>query len=198
CSRHPEVLWAQRSDKIYLTIALPDAKDVSVKCQPQGLLSFSAMGKQGEYFDLSLELYGKIVPERCKTNIGLRNTICSIQKEERGWWTRLLKPEEKPAPYLKVDWNKWCDEDEESTHCKLVQHIIGVLLMYWVMSSELAYFLYELRDILEDIGKSYPNHLQSEWMNSILIYAPTLMNTSHWCFSESAQEKVTDSEAMAC
>ncbi|KAK2982109.1 hypothetical protein RJ640_023391 [Escallonia rubra] len=119
CSRHPEVLWAQRSDKIFLTIALPDAKDVSVKCQPQGLLSFSAMGKQGEYFDFSLELYGKIVPERCKTNIGLRNTICSIQKEERGWWTRLLKPEEKPAPYLKVDWNKWCDEDEESTHSDL-------------------------------------------------------------------------------
>ncbi|KAK3025201.1 hypothetical protein RJ639_043127 [Escallonia herrerae] len=127
CSLHPEVLWAQRSDKIYLTIALPDAKDVSVKCQSQGLLSFSAMGKQGEYFDFSLELYGKIVPERCKTNIGLRNTICSIQKGERGWWTRLLKPEEKPAPYLKVDWNKWCDEDEESTHCKLVQHIIADL-----------------------------------------------------------------------
>lgn len=26
--------------------------------------------------------------------------------------------EEKPAPYLKVDWNKWCDEDEESANCK--------------------------------------------------------------------------------
>ncbi|CAF2103420.1 BnaA05g32740D [Brassica napus] len=26
-----------------------------------------------------------------------------------------LKSEEKPAPYIKVDWNKWCDEDEEVT-----------------------------------------------------------------------------------
>jgi hypothetical protein len=48
-----------------------------------------------------------------RKNVGLRNIIFSIQKEERSWWTRLLKSEEKPAPYIKVDWNKWCDEDEE-------------------------------------------------------------------------------------
>lgn len=63
CSRHPEVLWAQRSDRVYLTIALPDAKDVSVKCEPKGLFSFSAKGVQGESFDFSLELYGNIAAE---------------------------------------------------------------------------------------------------------------------------------------
>ncbi|XP_027924916.1 co-chaperone protein p23-2 isoform X2 [Vigna unguiculata] len=62
-SRHPEVLWAQRSDKIYLTVALPDAKDVSVKCEPQGLFSFSASGTQDESYSFSLELYGSIEPE---------------------------------------------------------------------------------------------------------------------------------------
>ncbi|XP_006298626.2 uncharacterized protein At3g03773 [Capsella rubella] len=111
-SRNPEVLWAQRSDKVYLTVALPDAKDLSVKCEPQGLFSFSALGALGERFEFSLELYGKIMPEYRK-NVGLRNIIFSIQKEEKSWWTRLLKSEEKPAPYIKVDWNKWCDEDEE-------------------------------------------------------------------------------------
>ncbi|QCD93623.1 co-chaperone protein p23-2 isoform X1 [Vigna unguiculata] len=114
-SRHPEVLWAQRSDKIYLTVALPDAKDVSVKCEPQGLFSFSASGTQDESYSFSLELYGSIEPEGCKTKSSLRNILCSIQKGEKGWWKRLLKSEEKPAPYLKVDWNRWCDEDEEST-----------------------------------------------------------------------------------
>ncbi|XP_028063494.1 co-chaperone protein p23-2 [Camellia sinensis] len=114
-SRHPEVLWAQRSDKVYLTIALPDAKNVSLKCEPQGLFSFSAKGVQGESFDFSLELYGKIVPQSCKSNVGLRNILCSIQKDQKGWWKRLLKSEEKPAPYIKVDWNKWCDEDDEES-----------------------------------------------------------------------------------
>lgn len=112
---HPEVLWAQRSDKVYLTIALPDAKDVSVKCEPQGLFSFSAKGVQGKSFDFSLELYGNIAPEGCKSKAGLRNILCSIQKEQKGWWKRLLKTEEKPAPYIKVDWNKWCDEDDEES-----------------------------------------------------------------------------------
>ncbi|KAJ7971931.1 HSP20-like chaperone superfamily protein [Quillaja saponaria] len=112
-SRHPEVLWAQRSDKVYLTVALPDAKDVSVKCEPQGLFTFSALGKQGESYNFTLELYGSIPPEGCKTKVGLRNTLCSIQKEQKGWWKRLLKSGEKPAPYLKVDWNRWCDEDDE-------------------------------------------------------------------------------------
>ncbi|KAI5443635.1 hypothetical protein KIW84_012326 [Lathyrus oleraceus] len=31
---HPEVLWAQRSDKVYLT--------ASVKCEPHGLFTFTA------------------------------------------------------------------------------------------------------------------------------------------------------------
>ncbi|WZZ50529.1 hypothetical protein YC2023_050636 [Brassica napus] len=60
---NPEVLWAQRSDKVYLTVALPDAKDISVKCEPQGLFTFSALGTLGKLFEFSLELYGKVVPE---------------------------------------------------------------------------------------------------------------------------------------
>lgn len=63
CSRHPEVLWAQRSDKVYLTIALPDAKNVSINCEPQGFFSFSAVGTKGESFDFTLELYGKVAPQ---------------------------------------------------------------------------------------------------------------------------------------
>uniref|UniRef100_A0A6N2KQR0 CS domain-containing protein n=1 Tax=Salix viminalis TaxID=40686 RepID=A0A6N2KQR0_SALVM len=114
-SRHPEVLWAQKSDKVYLTIALPDAKDISVKCEGEGLFCFSAVGVQGESFDFSMELFGNIVPEGSKTKAGLRNIMCSIQKEEKVWWKRLLKSEEKPAPYIKVDWNKWCDEDDEES-----------------------------------------------------------------------------------
>ncbi|XP_019458915.1 PREDICTED: uncharacterized protein At3g03773 isoform X1 [Lupinus angustifolius] len=114
-SRHPEVLWAQRSDKVYLTIALPDAKDVSIKCEPHGLFTFSASHVQGDSYSFTLELYGPISPEGCKNKTGLRNILCSVQKAQKGWWKRLLKSEEKPAPYLKVDWHRWCDEDDEES-----------------------------------------------------------------------------------
>ncbi|KAM1184211.1 hypothetical protein ACFX15_013203 [Malus domestica] len=56
---------------------------------------------KGEPFHFTLEPYGPITPDRCKTRTGFRNILCSIQKEQRGWWKRLLKTEEKPAPYIK-------------------------------------------------------------------------------------------------
>lgn len=59
-----------------------------------------------------------LMVQGCKTKVGSRNILCSIQKEQKGWWKGILKSEEKPAPYLKVDWNKWCDEDEEESTCK--------------------------------------------------------------------------------
>ncbi|KAM1078838.1 hypothetical protein ACFX2J_013584 [Malus domestica] len=55
---------------------------------------------KGEPFHFTLEPYGPITPDRCKTRTGFRNILCSIQKEQRGWWKRLLKTEEKPAPYI--------------------------------------------------------------------------------------------------
>ncbi|XP_071690542.1 co-chaperone protein p23-2 [Rutidosis leptorrhynchoides] len=113
---HPEVLWAQRADKVYLTLALTNAKDIVVKCEPHGSFNFSAVGAKDETYEVNLELYGKIVPESCKTQLGLRNILCTVQKDEKGWWKRLLKSEEKPAPYIKVDWNRWCDEDDESAN----------------------------------------------------------------------------------
>jgi len=62
CSRQPEVLWAQRSEKIYLTISLPDAKDVELKTEPKGLVTFSAVA-HGEPFSFTLELFDSILPE---------------------------------------------------------------------------------------------------------------------------------------
>ncbi|KAK4483764.1 hypothetical protein RD792_010967 [Penstemon davidsonii] len=114
-NRQPEVLWAQRSDRVYLTVSVPDARGISVNCEPEGIFSFSAIGPNGEPFNVSLELYGKIAPQGCKTKTGLRNILCTVMKEQKGWWKRLLKSEEKPAPYIKVDWYKWCDEDEDES-----------------------------------------------------------------------------------
>lgn len=34
-----------------------------------------------------------------------------MKKAESKWWSRLLKKEGKPPVFLKVDWNKWVDED---------------------------------------------------------------------------------------
>lgn len=48
-----------------------------------------------------------------KINVGVRSITCVLQKAEKGWWKRLLRGEGKPPHYVKVDWDKWVDEDED-------------------------------------------------------------------------------------
>ncbi|CAM6102794.1 unnamed protein product [Calypogeia fissa] len=113
-TRHPEVVWAQRTDKLFLTVELPDAKDPKVKLEPDGKFSFAATaGLDNQAYELDLALFGAVNVEGSKINIGLRHTFIVVEKAEVGWWKRLLKAEGKTPPYIKVDWNKWVDEDEE-------------------------------------------------------------------------------------
>lgn len=112
-SRHPSVKWAQRSDKVYITIELPDAKDVKLKLEPEGKFFFSAT-KDGMPYEVDLELLDKINVEESKYNIGVRHIVYVIQKAEKKWWSRLIKQEGKPPAFLKVDWDRWVDEDEEN------------------------------------------------------------------------------------
>lgn len=52
--------------------------------------------------------------QESKTKKGPRNTILLLVKAESKWWPRLLKAAGKAPPYVKVDWDKWVDEDEEN------------------------------------------------------------------------------------
>lgn len=113
-SRHPEVKWAQRSDKLYITIELPDANNPKVKLEPDGKFTFSATtGQEQTLYELDFYLYDRVNAEESKISVGLRNIICIVKKEENKWWKQLLKTEAKRLPFLKVDWDKWVDEDEE-------------------------------------------------------------------------------------
>jgi hypothetical protein len=44
----------------------------------------------------------------------VRGIFCVVQKAESEWWKRLLKAEGKTPHYVKVDWDKWVDEDEDA------------------------------------------------------------------------------------
>ncbi|KAL6984239.1 prostaglandin-E synthase, partial [Sarracenia purpurea var. burkii] len=113
-SRHPTVKWAQGSDELYITIELPDAKDVKLKLEPEGKFFFSATsGAESIPYEIDMDLYDEIDINESKANVGLRNICYLIKKAENKWWSRLLKQEGRPPVFLKVDWDKWVDEDEE-------------------------------------------------------------------------------------
>ncbi|KQK21485.1 uncharacterized protein OsI_027940 [Brachypodium distachyon] len=113
-SRHPSTKWAQRSDKVYLTIELPDAKDVKLNLKPDGHFDFSAKAPADEtQYVFDFELFDAVNVEESKAAVAQRSICYLIKKAESKWWPRLLKNEGKPPVFLKVDWDKWQDEDDE-------------------------------------------------------------------------------------
>ncbi|XP_042993334.1 uncharacterized protein OsI_027940 isoform X2 [Carya illinoinensis] len=114
-SRHPEVKWAQRVDKVYLTVLLPDAKNAKVNLEPEGVFTFSASAGAGDLlYELKLNLFDKVDVEESKINIGVRSIFCILEKAEKVWWKRLMREDGKAPHFIKVDWDKWVDEDEDS------------------------------------------------------------------------------------
>jgi cytosolic prostaglandin-E synthase len=48
-----------------------------------------------------------------KINKGVRSIFCVLAKQEHSWWKKLLRGGGKTPHYIKVDWDKWADEDED-------------------------------------------------------------------------------------
>ncbi|XP_059286179.1 co-chaperone protein p23-1-like isoform X1 [Lycium ferocissimum] len=114
--RHPAVKWAQRSDKLFITVELPDAKNVKQKLEPEGKFSFSATaGADNVPYEVDLDLFDKIDVDESKSSVTSRNICYLVKKAEDKWWSRLVKQEGKPPKFLKVDWDKWVDEDEQDS-----------------------------------------------------------------------------------
>ncbi|RDX66479.1 hypothetical protein CR513_54746, partial [Mucuna pruriens] len=112
--RHPSVKWAQRSDVLYITVELPDAQDVKLKLEPEGKFYFSATaGAEKISYEVDFDLFDKIDVNNSKASVGSRNICYLVKKAENKWWNRLLKQGGKPPVFVKVDWDKWVDEDEE-------------------------------------------------------------------------------------
>lgn len=69
--RHPEVVWAQRSDRVFMTIDLADAQDVKVEYTSEGKLTFSATaGPEDLSYTLDFDLFEGI-------NVEVRGAPCT-------------------------------------------------------------------------------------------------------------------------
>ena len=106
----PPIVWAQRADKLYVTVNVEDCKNAEIKFLEK---SFHFRGKSGEKdYDFEIELYGEIDAEKSKFAILPRHIPMIVVKKESGpYWPRLLKDSAK-VHWLKTDFDKWRDEDD--------------------------------------------------------------------------------------
>ncbi|KAG6372459.1 HSP20-like chaperone [Boletus reticuloceps] len=122
-SRHPEVLWAQRSSSstpekniIYFTINLPHIVESSLTyALTSTSISFKAFTADAEQtkYEFDLELFAEVDPERSDRRLTSRSLVAVLRKREAKleYWPRLTK--EKLETPIKRDFEKWVDEDEQ-------------------------------------------------------------------------------------
>lgn len=119
-----QVLWAQRSsadqaDKnfIYLTISVPDVSPANLQLdlKPTSLTFTGTSDTLKKTYHLELEFYAEIDPAASKTHHTPKNIEMKLQKKDLSekYWPRLLK-DSKKVHFLKTDFDKWVDEDEQN------------------------------------------------------------------------------------
>ncbi|KAK5939393.1 p23 chaperone protein wos2 [Knufia obscura] len=120
----PEVLWAQRSSTtdeeknyVYLTIGVPDvpAKSLKLDITPTKLTFTGTSESKKTTYHVELEFYAEIDPENSKTHHTAANIQMVLRKKDmkEEYWPRLLK-DSKKAHFLRTDFDKWVDEDEQN------------------------------------------------------------------------------------
>ncbi|KAL0484600.1 alpha-1,6-mannosyltransferase [Acrasis kona] len=116
----PIVKWAQRSDRLYLTIELYESKNakVAISSDMKHLL-FEAEAK-GKLYALDLDLHGTVQPfsdQSRQIYYGTRWIKILLYKsnENAHFWPRLLADKYNKPPFLKIDWDNWVEDEDEET-----------------------------------------------------------------------------------
>ncbi|KAJ9180615.1 hypothetical protein P3X46_008833 [Hevea brasiliensis] len=120
-STTPTIGWAQRLDKLYLNVELPDPKDVDLRLEPDGFSVFAT--KDDVHYEAEIELFDNVDVEGSKFHIVETGIVYVIQKAEKKWWTRLYKQQGKPPAFIKFDRDilaAFDDEDDENDEGRTV------------------------------------------------------------------------------
>ena len=94
----PQLLWAQRKDKLYLTIDLQDCESPDIKVTNEdgvGKFDFKGTAKDNQY-ELSVNLYAEVDPDNVQISNTARKIFLMVPKQEEGdHWPRLTTEKTK-------------------------------------------------------------------------------------------------------
>ena len=130
-SHHPPVLWAQRKDKLFITIDVQDCVHPKLKLEKledesqATLLKFSGVVGDGSSVEVLLELHDDVNSPQAKVSVTGRHVLVVVPKKTEGFWPRLTK--HKQPRFVSVDWSKWVDEDEENEAPEFDMNSLGQL-----------------------------------------------------------------------
>ncbi|KAI8994518.1 HSP20-like chaperone [Pilobolus umbonatus] len=108
---HPTVLWAQRAEVIYLTVELSDITKHKVDLTENKFTFTGKAEKEQKDYEAEIEFYASVDVKQSKQHLTARNLTLAIYKKDPAYWPKLQKGNK--LNFVKVDFQKWRDEDEE-------------------------------------------------------------------------------------
>lgn len=119
---HPTILWAQRSSAdeaskniVYLTIEVTDPTNTKLELTSTKLdFTADSVDKETKY-ELSIEFFDEIDTENSRQNLENGSHIFLVLRKKAArdeFWPRLTK-EKLKYHFIKTDFDKWVDEDEQ-------------------------------------------------------------------------------------
>lgn len=117
-SKHPSTRWAERKDKLFITIDVSNATDVAVGFTDKSVVvtgtGNTASSDGAQPFALTINFQKPVNPSGGSYKV-LGQTIQLVaEKAESGpFWGRMTEePTKATKQWLSADWNLWKDEDE--------------------------------------------------------------------------------------
>ena len=111
-TQFPMLKWAQRKDRLFVTINVVHSKKPIVDLTDGKRIKYQGTDGTVNYA-FYIELYDEISKEESKYTLESRNIFLNLKKKTSGpYWPRLLK-DEKKYHWIEVDWMYFTEEDEE-------------------------------------------------------------------------------------
>lgn len=106
-SNTPTILWSQTKENINLKICLSDCQNVNIELDDN--INFSCQSQNENYY-FSFKPMDKVKEHR--VNVSGNNINIVLNKVETTWWDKLTLNKDYKN-HIKVDWDKWVEEDGE-------------------------------------------------------------------------------------
>ena len=111
-NQFPILKWAQRKDKLFITIMVVHTKKPSVDIVEGKTLKYSGTDGTKNY-SFEIELFDEVLKDESKYTLDARNIFLNLKKKTSGpYWPRLTK-DTKKLHWVEIDWAYFVDEDEE-------------------------------------------------------------------------------------
>mmetsp|Transcript_9396 Transcript_9396/g.23061 ORF Transcript_9396/g.23061 Transcript_9396/m.23061 type:complete len:197 (+) Transcript_9396:127-717(+) len=108
------IKYAQRKDSLYLTIALADVKDEKIVLTDTELKFKGTSGDKP--YEVNIKFFKEVDSEGSTYKVHKRSIqmhIMKKDKEEEEFWTRLLEDKALEKNQVKMDWDRYVDEDDD-------------------------------------------------------------------------------------